>query len=349
MKKAIFSTALLALLVACSSEKPEPAGGAGSEVHFSTGVNTKTTIETRAAVETSTLPVGNQVGIYGIVANKTNMNSINWTTPGLELKENLNNAVYTAYTAENSVQDLVPQVMAKFPFDKNGALVFYAYHPYTADVVYTAGSAKTPQVPVTGKAIMAQIDDYMYVSGTPSAATKQSINLNFRHAMARMDIMIKKDNDPNTPNALLKEIRVTTRKGQKGLMNIENGNIDYVTGEPSVKIISYKLSADFKVEQDQSFQDTYARFLIIPDTDAIEQIILVLRRSDKDYAKDEEYTVYRKKDEIEDNETRAINLEKGKITTLKVNYSPADVNFSSSVSPWDTYTPTDGDYIFPSK
>lgn len=337
MKKLGLNILCLALLAGCSSNEDVTAPidntkDRGVEVNFCSGVSTK------AIIDGVSFPEGSEIGIYGLKATTATMAEVNWATQDYILATNLNNGKYTAMAVSGSAaQELKAEAgkIAKFDNSDDAALVFYGYYPYTADVTVATGAA--PTIPVVVSTTLADTPDYLYTGGAPTAVTAAPINLTFKHAMSRLDFTIKKKN-VDTPDFTIKSLTVKTKKGQQGSMSLSDGAITFDQDLASAATEFTNADLNIAVTSNVETAIEGARFLLIPDTDAIESVTFTLTRAD--FAANGDYTYTIATADIQ----KAVDLKKGYYTTLHLTYDPKDVNFTSTIQAMDEDTT---DYQFP--
>lgn len=313
---------LPALLAGCSSDNfTNPAVDSnngeeqGEPILFCSGLN-----QTKSVIEGTYLPTDAEIGIYGLIAENTSTYSGTWSD---YTKQNyLDNGKYTALAAANDTQQLKAEHVAKFP--SNGkSLLFFAYYPYSAELTDAS-------IPVSIDAAINNTTDYLYTGeGTSTAATalqRNAVSLQFKHAMARMDIKIKKGNDENLPEtAVLKKIEVIFDGGMSGTMSITDGSITSASEPTQGTVIADNLNVIVDDATKTVPVDTNCKFLLFPSND-VKQIKLTMTRSDAEAQGGIEYSIIAN--------TSEIKLEAGKITTLTLTYIPNDALFNSKVTDW---------------
>lgn len=247
------------LFAGCSNELPfpeRPAQEEGPIVRFVCSVDAELdsliTPETRAVITGTHITDGQHVGIYAMKGfwgsnGQTNLNitpASPWDISNIQ-RLGFQNGEYEP-RVESSLQEQiyilrsVGEIVGRFPAgtaDAEGALRFYAYYPYSSDVIYTGegidgGPAAAPSIPVVINENLNVTNDYLYTGRIDARSSDTPVNLPFRHALGRMDIYATTSNPDfsgrNVPE--IKKIIVSTMKPQQGYMNIETGRITPAQG-----------------------------------------------------------------------------------------------------------------------
>ena len=190
MRKTILGFLSILLFCCCSKDNtvdtPDipDTNDKGVEVNFNSSVATSiiVTTSTRAPISDA-IPVGHNVGVYGIPAMMNNLAS--YTMSGRINEENfqqyLFNAKYEVSSVSGTKSNLKQINMPKFPSNQSGmdGLAFYAYYPYTSSPVYE--ESKGYKIPITLNATdMSQTYDYLY-TGQISSGCKRS----YRSSMSK--------------------------------------------------------------------------------------------------------------------------------------------------------------------
>lgn len=339
MNKALLYISLLLALMGCSNEHVPAEEELDLEnlcISFGTEVFYKTKESSRAGViETVYLPQGHTVGVYAL---KTRWEEDDYGQPAViqaswsyeNIQENFNNE---PYVSTGSSQKLTNNNPGKFPPDKNSALSFYAYSPYTPNIVYDPelSNPKAPKLEIVINENMATTEDYLYTGRIDKIPTGQHtiVNLPFKHALTRLTFRVftndVKYTDQNCPK--LKGIKVITNNHQGGYLNIYDGNIEKSTG--SNNTFEYVLQTPYSIIESKTGDDTYvgADFLLIPGNNVIHSIILTI---DDENGEEQEYTAY----SYYPSETDPKNLSKNTIHTVSIEYNER-ANFRCSIQQWE--------------
>ena len=245
--KVIYSS-LLILLVSCTSELPQaPDLVQGQEpgvpVSFTYAVETKQDIDSRAPIEYKYLPDGSQIGIYALGGTMNENDEFIYTdssNPWAEnnLQQNFLNACYEAQTQtydNGSVHRLVAkEKTGSFPNTDNAALTFFAYYPYTEEVVFEREliDPLAPKIPIKIDNEVDNTPDYLYTGPiTAKASSDEPTNLNFKHALAKLEIYITTDATNEKQNFTARKcpkvtrIEIGTNSPQEGTLNLATGEI----------------------------------------------------------------------------------------------------------------------------
>lgn len=350
MNKLILGLSLLVLLTCCSKENSGNGSSEipninddGVEVSFNSGVIASiptTSVITRGGVLNTAIPKGDHVGIYGIPA-KTEDPASNYTidkfTDEIDFQENLFNANYEVMKISGTISYLQQQFVAKFPSNKSGknALAFYAYYPYT-EYSEIENQGKGPQViPVTiNKDNMALTNDYLYTGQVISGIRRDPVQLNFKHALGRLDFRIYSDDAYNIglSPVSINSVTVTALHTPTGIMYLEDGEI--IPKNTVSTPYNYPLSDEYiqySSTENISKLTPVASFLLIPG-DRLVSIKCSLSETGTGITK--EYEIYSLKD-YPDSKDRII-LKKGEIINVNVLYTPRDVETNGKLDEWIT-------------
>lgn len=203
------------MLVSCTSESLEvldspQSQGQGAPVQFTYTIDDRAdSVLTRAVLDTLYLRTGSKVGIYALQEKKNDDGSYNvmpeprtdWVEENIRL--NYNNACYEAENKKRQVgatyyytRNFIPSEgtqRGSFPTKEGEGLRFFAYYPYTSQIIYDGQSV--PRVPVDGTAQDAQLtDDYLYTEPVHATAADGVINLRFKHVMSQVAIHVRTTN-----------------------------------------------------------------------------------------------------------------------------------------------------------
>lgn len=280
------------------------------EVRFSSGIETIVTQYSlgRAPIEGETLPVGLNVGIFGIKAKSSNWGNYNITSL---TQKNLNNEKYTVYDGGVLFQNKI----AEYPTKDTGydGLVFYGYHPYMEDVTdkYYDFMRDSYYIPVTlDYKDMSNSVDYLYTGRkeqlTPTG--DHTVTLSFKHAMGRIRFIFEK----TTSDAILEGLAISAYCGVEGKMFIDTG--DCIPNDYEKTQYRYVVNKNMNSEN-----DIIVDFMLYPDID-ISQITC--------YINSKPYTLYTQ------SSSKKINLTKGEIVEMYVKFSPKEVKVEGNIIGW---------------
>ena len=255
MRQRTIYNILFILLVSCTSELPvtpdlEQGQEQGVPVQFSVSIESEPDENSRSAIETPYLPDNEEVGIYalkGTLQNEeftvTGNTREGWEWDETNIQTNFSNAKYIAYNYTDpedpnqiTYHQLLPAqgtVTGKFPSVDNGALRFYAYYPYDADVTVGTDGQGTgrpiaPQINIKIGNSIEDTNDYMYTGPIDvSALQTEPVNLPLKHALGRLNILVHTEQPTGNwrEYPYVKSITVETFKSQEGVMNLETGEI----------------------------------------------------------------------------------------------------------------------------
>lgn len=334
---------LFILLTSCTSEFSEAPALNGQEqetpVQFSISIEQEEL--GRAAITTEALPDGSEVGIYALkgiiedsvfsVTERTEEGYI-WHEDNIQM--NFTNAkykaeTYTHITNQKTYHQLVPAAgttTGKFP--TNGALRFYAYYPYSADVVVgkdAMGTNKplTPDIDVRIGNSIEETEDYMYTGAIDVPATQnEPVDLRFKHALGRLNIYVHTTKTYRT-YPKIEKIYIDTYCSQEGKMNLSTGKI--TCGDEGY----YYFSKDFKnnnytiKKKTDNMMPIYCN-MFIPDNEDQDIFLHEIKLYVKEYI--DSTKVYNDAKEITILYDQLLNenikLYAGKITNLYINYNP---------------------------
>lgn len=242
MRLKVIYSSLLILLVGCTSELPQaPDLDRGQEpgvpVSFTYAVETKQDIGSRAPIEYTFLPDGSQIGIYALGGTMDENNEFIYTNtfnPWAEnnLQSDFLNACYEALTDNNIHRLKAKGKTGTFPKTENAALQFFAYYPYTEEVIFERelGHPIAPKIPIKIDPEIDNTPDYLYTGPiVAEASANESTTLTFKHALSKLEIYITTENTSFTARKCPKvtKIEIGTNYPQEGTLNIGTGNIQY--------------------------------------------------------------------------------------------------------------------------
>lgn len=334
--KVVYST-LLILLASCTSEFPTTPGSNSQEqeipVQFTFSIESQYNEPSRAVIEENYLKEGAQIGIYALkgitddgnfMLTQNTQTGQTWSSDNIQT--NFKNACYIAKTIKDYKDNEIHQLVASgatgsFPAGENAALRFYAYYPYTSEAIYSGISENgqypaAPKIPVYIEDNIEDTPDYLYSGPIDAQGTDGSVNIEFKHALARLNIYIK-TNNPNYNERecpVITNIKISAYSSQEGTMNIENGNITpgtakrwdfskeinrdlYYLGDEADPILLY---SNLFIPRMQN--NNYAAFFYY-----IEVTVRGINGSTKIF-------------KFDNSDLSDIVLEKGKITNLLINY-----------------------------
>lgn len=345
MNKLILGTSLLLFFTACSKESTGSGSSEipniddeGVEVSFNSGVTTSvttTSVTTRSGVLNMAIPKGDHVGIYGIPAIKENPDeyTIDKFMNQDEYQENLFNANYEVISTSGTKSTLKQQFTAKFPSNKSGknALAFYAYYPFIENSeIENVG--KGPQaIPIQlNNKDMSKTLDYLYTGQIISGITTNAVELNFKHALGRLDFRIYSDNAYNIglDPVSIKSVTVTALHTPTGKMFLEDGEItpDNTVLTPYIYPLT-KETIQYSKTENVSKLNPVCSFLLVPgDIISIKCLLETKQNGEK------EYEIYNLKDYPD--QADRITLTKGQTVNANVLYTPRDVEVSGKLSGW---------------
>ncbi|MGL5937505.1 MAG: fimbrillin family protein [Phocaeicola sp.] len=334
MKRYTTLVSLLAVLTSCSTNIPVPEEvplAQDTLVYLSYGLSTQINPSSRAPIETTYLPNGSKVGVFGLKSRYINGEYVlieNPTKPWAEVnvQKNLLNAPYTASVSTSggiTITTLDPDgIRASYPSCENGALQFYAYYPYTSEIEYDGALVKptAPCVPVHIEKSLDATIDYLYASKQNFlGGQKKPASLTFHHALSRLNFRLYTENPSfvGDYSPVLQEIEVNTRIAQRGKMSLDNGDIltdETVEDDQFTQTVNYQIDVRHMTDSET---DTGGHFFFIPAV-RVSQVI-----------KSIVFKVYHPSDgttsrlKIYDYKTAAkqIELKKGVVTTLNLKYA----------------------------
>lgn len=344
MNKFIIGALSLILLSCCSKgsingdETPPELDGKEVEVNFSSGVTTSistSSIGTRAPLE-GAIPTGSIIGIYGIpsIYDKKGEYTLDKFTEPDEFQEHLYNAKYEATQTSPTKSSLQQAYKPKYPSNQSGmdALSFYAYYPYTENVVYIPQKGFGIKVALS-KDNMSETIDYLYTDQTTAKVSLKPVTLEFKHALARLDFKIYSDKgELQIPGKRIRinSITIEALCSYTGVMYLATGGIktDNANSETFVYTLQDSYIDRASSEVEIGLLDAKANFLMIPAGDCISTVKLSLTPEGKET---EEYTIYNMVETETDNR---IKLLQGKIVTMNVLYTPKDAEVNASLGKW---------------
>lgn len=316
----------LALLASCSSDEDDLVVRVKrSDVSLNFALNTP---GTRAIIEDTRFPEGELIGIYGFDARTETLANVGWGN-SQSYTEYLENGKYTTQALREGIQDLKPEdgKIAYFQKGDDAAVVLYGYYPYDATASTECGS-EAPTIPVEAKADYNTTDDYMYTGRVEQQVTFQTIPLTFKHAMGGLKLKLRCA-DETVGDVTVLNVTVVTKKGQKGTMSVSDGTITYdedLTGAATV-FASPDLSVVVPATSAEGV-DLGVKYLLFPDEDAIEKVIVKLNRDIFPANDPRMYEITAATD------TNQVRLEAGKFTSLTLVFSPKDMNFTAEIEEW---------------
>lgn len=326
----------------CSSSQEEPVTPEKPLVPidrkavFRNDVSYKYAVSSRAgAIETNYLPKDHVVGIYGLNTTwgtNTDGNYVNLVTWATEnINENLKNE---PYVSAGSSTVLNSQKTFTFPNGEEAAMLFYGYSPYDENIIYTdnLSTPKAPRLKIDINQSMEMTEDYLYtgtVKVIPEGETTP-VHLPFKHALARLNFRVY-TNDVNFTDAYcpkLKKIQIITNNHQGGYMNIHDGTIEPGNGENIT--FNYELSSPYKITQSKKGEatETGAKFLFLPNDNAINSIILFVEDENGENKEYIAYAYYPAKNDPK-------KLMAGYVYTINIEYNVRS-SFVCSITSWET-------------
>ena len=335
MKLRVVYSTLLILLASCTSELPVAPDTQSQEqgvpVRFTFTVETAEDELSRAPILQEYLEDGAQIGIYALKGKMVNdqftltgNTNTGQTWHSDNVQTNFKNACYSAQTITDYKENEIHQLVAtgtpgSFPAGSDAALRFYAYYPYTGEVTYTGTTdaegryPAAPKIPIYIEDNIEDTPDYLYTGAIDAKPTDASVNIAFKHALARLNVYIKTSNTSYNPRTCptVTKIEVSALYSQEGMMNVETGNI--TAGE--------KERWDFSAELNYSL---YAAKEATP----IYTNLFIPNIEQGNYAAFFYYITVTVKDTSKNIKTFTFDyedlsnivLEKGKITNLIINY-----------------------------
>lgn len=297
---------------------------------------------TRSLLESTILPDGERLGIYAITERYSfddgvyivsGERSDKYTSNiwhGDNLRTNFKNSCYEVATVKYNIgsieferQQLLPVgASGAFPSGADGALRFFAYYPYTTDVIYDgyANYPLPPSIPIMITPQLEDNQDYLYSGPINAYAAKGIVNIPLRHALGRLNIYVTCDKSLTQYFAdwcpLLDSIMVTTTANQVGRMNIETGDV-YTDPQvyPTYTKFTRRFSPGIQLTPYLTATNPAASYLIIPSVygRAVKQIELFITDTN---GKKKTYTV-----QTPDN---VLHIARGCVSNITINYSDKD-------------------------
>lgn len=344
MNRILLYILVLGTLCGCSTDHvptpvtpEEEVDGMGCTINFSTNRFYDVTTESRAGIiEDNYLPQGSVVGIYALKTiwqeKEGDIEILPTTWAGNHLQYDFKNEPYQSEGNSGKLTSVNASI-PRFPSYDNAALSIYAYYPHSTDIVYNPNATKpsAPKVKVKINHNPTLTEDFLYtgkIDAYPQGEPTK-INLPFKHALARLRFKLF-TNDVSFTNSdchKLTKIVVKTNNNQIGYMNLENGDINGEDGQENTEF-EYILPKPYEIVASKKGDATLteAEFLLIPDENAINEIILYVK---DEYDNEQAYTAYsyypRKNDPK--------RLMAGKVHTVNVEYR-SRANFECAITAW---------------
>lgn len=349
MNRILLYILFLGTLYGCSTDNiptpinpEEEASGMEYTIRFSSNISYNISTESRAGIiEDTYLPQGSVTGIYALKTTWQEVEGKKVVQPGTW---DVNNLQYDfknePYESEGSTGKFISQngCIARFPSHDYAALNIYAYYPYsTTTIVYDTNKQDAPQLKVDIKQDASLTEDYLYTGLVDAYPTGESttINLPFKHALTRLRFQIYTNDASFTDTYChqLTKVVVKTNNNQSGYMNIENGAITRVKGNNTT--FEYILSEPYDIVK-RNERPTVAEFLLIPDENAINEIILYIQGEAGEPQPYTAYSFYPKKKDPK-------KLEAGCVHTVNVEYR-SRASFECAITGWETETINNSDF-----
>lgn len=348
MNRILLYILLLGALYGCSTDNAptpmtpeEEADGMGYAIHFSTNriydITTDITTESRAGIiEGTYLPQGSVAGIYALKTfwqeEEGEKKVLSATWAGNNLQYDLKNEPYQSEGSTGkltSVNGSIP----RFPSYDNAALSIYAYYPHSTDIDYNPNATvpTAPKVKVEINRDATLTEDYLFTGPIDAYPTGEptTIHLPFKHALTQLNFKMF-TNDVSFTDAYchkLTKIVVKTNNNQSGYMDITNGDIQTIDGENTV--FEYELPEPFKIIKNKDPQ-TGAKFLLIPNENAINEIILYVEDENGNVASYQAYNYYPRMNDPKE-------LIAGSVHTVNVEYR-SRASFECAITAWEEET-----------
>lgn len=316
MRVVFFIISILLLLPSCrKGEVPSSSTDTSQdtedtspiEVHLSTNllISVENQSFGRAPIDGSQLPEGGFVGVYGVLANESQLGSININN---ETEPTLKNAKYKVY-ADGSLGENY----AEYPMDYDG-LMLYAYYPYSENLM-AKGNDMIERITLPNTE-MENAVDYLYIEPffkeTPeNSFNNETVKLKFKHALSLIRLNFLK----STSSVRISDVVVYVNASPGGMFYVNNGNC-YPNNKNS-NTYSFNKSADL------IYGDFTLDLLMYPGVE-VEKIACWV--NDLSYV-----TIYNASTVTDD---KIINLVKGERVTINFKYAPKNLSFTNSLEIW---------------
>lgn len=332
------------LLTSCSKgdeDAPQSNGNTnngGAEINFSPNVVGSTVVEVKGRGISTRGPLdvfeeNSPIGIFGIPAVEGGKNE-NCNLRDCKFESDFQPSLFNGkYTYVSGYDQLQSEYQACYPAKANPALYLYAYYPYVDAPEYRTVGENPAQWAVPWKletTDMSKTIDYLYTGETISNYSTQGLSpvvLHFLHVFGRIDFLFYTTNSSvMSKNYQVKSVSINCDTGKDGWMAVGTGKLSFTSEKIDCHYPVTKGSLTYN-----SPSNVAAQFMFPPEQTLINKITCKVLSG---AGTETEHLIY---EAGAPGYNYTIPVKRKQITTMKINFLPKDVVYSSDakIESWE--------------